>query len=261
MRHPQICAKSSSSWAASHALESVAGMLLEDPLLRLADVRRDVHLLRGEVSAMVVQQALAHLNTEARCVLEALAIFGEPVSYEALAYVLAPFMPDATLHQWCGRLLRACFVKINRATQKFALHPIDQAYCYDQIPPDQSAFSRTALHRRAAQYYRGLRTPRSDWRRLIDLQPQLTEFKHLVKAGDGDEAARLVLEIDRDVLWEWGYKDLLRQLYAALDGLLHDPLVAHHRDRLRPDRAAVGLPVHAFIARRRSDAVSNSASG
>jgi tetratricopeptide (TPR) repeat protein len=41
------------------------------------------------------------------------------------------------------------------------------------------------------------------------------------------------LEIDRDVLWEWGHKDLLRQLYVALDGLLHDPHVAHHVARRR----------------------------
>ena len=31
-----------------------------------------------------------------------------------------------------------------------------------------------------------------------------------------DEAARIVLEIDRDYLWEWGDKDILRQLYPTL---------------------------------------------
>jgi tetratricopeptide (TPR) repeat protein len=214
------------------ALESVAGMLLEDPLLRLADVKHNVNLLQGEISAAVVQQALAHLNTEAMRVLGALAIFGEPVNYEALAYVLTPFLTDSLLRATLGRLIRACFVKANHATEEFALHPIDQAYCYDQIPAGQSddlaAFTGIALHRRAAQYYLGLRSPRSTWRRVADLQPQLNEFKHLIKAGAGDEAARIVLEIDRDVLWEWGQKDLLRQLYAALAGLIHDPRLAHH---------------------------------
>ena len=57
------------------ALESIAGMLLEDPLLRLADVRHNVTLLQGEISAAVVQHALAQLDAEARRVLEALAIF------------------------------------------------------------------------------------------------------------------------------------------------------------------------------------------
>lgn len=215
------------------ALESVAGMLLEDPLLRLADVKHNVNLLHGEISAAVVQQALAHLNAEAMQVLEALAIFGQPVSYEALAYLLAPYLPEATLRQWLGRLMRACFVKVNRATQELALHPIDQAYCYDQIPVDRSAFSRAELHRRAAQYYRGQRAPRSSWRRVADLQPQLNEFKHLINADAGDEAAQVVLDIDRDYLWEWGNKDLLRQLYATLDGLVHDPHVAHHVARRR----------------------------
>ena len=208
-------------------------MLLEDPVLRLADVKHNVNLLQGEISAAVVQQALAHLNAEAMQVLEALAIFGQPVSYEALAYLLAPYLPDATLRQWTGRLMRACFVKVNRATQELALHPIDQAYCYDHIPADQSAYSRAELHRRAAQYYRGLRAPRSSWRRMADLQPQLNEFKHLINANAGDEAAQVVLDIDRDFLWEWGNKDLLRQLYAALEGLIRDLRVAHHVARRR----------------------------
>jgi DNA-binding CsgD family transcriptional regulator/tetratricopeptide (TPR) repeat protein len=219
------------------ALESIAGMLLEDPLLRLADVKHNVTLLHGEISAAVVQQALAHLNAEAMCVLEALAIFEEPVSYEALAYVLTPYLPDATVRARLGRLNRACFVKVNRATQEFALHPIDQAYCYNQIPlgegDEPAAFTRAVLHRRAAQHYHALRTPRSTWRRVADLQPQLHEIKHLIRAGDGDEAARVVLDIDREVLWEWGHKDLLRQLYTALDGLLRDPLVVHHVARRR----------------------------
>jgi DNA-binding CsgD family transcriptional regulator/tetratricopeptide (TPR) repeat protein len=219
------------------ALESVAGMLLEDPLVRLADVKHNVKLLHGEISAAVVQQALAHLNTEAMSVLEALAVFGEPVNYEALAYVLAPYLTDSMLHAWLVRLIHACFVKFNRATQEFALHPIDQAYCYDQIPAgsvdDPAAFTRTVLHRRAAEYYHGQRLPRSTWRRMADLQPQLNEFKHLINADAGDEAAQVILDIDRDFLWEWGNKDLLRQLYAALEGLIRDPRVAHHVARRR----------------------------
>jgi hypothetical protein len=70
-------------------LEAVAGMLLTDPLLRLADVKRDLHALEGEASAAVVQRALAHLHEDAVRIMQALAIFGRPVGYEALAYLLA----------------------------------------------------------------------------------------------------------------------------------------------------------------------------
>src|SRR5258708_31420091 len=132
-------------------------MVLEDPLLRLADVKQNLNLLEGEISAAVVQQALAHLSGDAMHVLDALAIFGQPVSYEALAYLLTPYLADSPLHARLGRLIRACFVKANRVTQQFALHPIDQTYCYNQIPVGSAneaegeplPFAQAALHQRA----------------------------------------------------------------------------------------------------------------
>lgn len=213
------------------ALESVVGMLLEDPLLRLKDIRHAILHLEGDISASVVEQALAHLSREAMRILEALSIYGKPVSYTALAALVTPYIAESRLHTLTGRLIRSCFVKLSQASQQFSLHPIDQAFCYNQIPAEDhlqqetggEPFSRASLHKQAARYYRTQRLQRSEWRRLIDLEPQLNEFQHWVKAGDGDEAARVLLEIDRDFLWEWEYKDLLRNSYAALTGLVDDP--------------------------------------
>src|SRR5260221_13505146 len=120
------------------------------------------------MSAAVVQQALAQLNGEDMRVLDALAFFGQPVSYEALAYLLTPYLADSTLRALLARLIRACFVKANRVTQQFALHPIDQTYCYNQIPVGSTneaegeplPFAQAALHQRAADYYREQRLPR-----------------------------------------------------------------------------------------------------
>ncbi len=219
------------------ALESVVGMLLEDPLLRLADVRQAVSALEGEVSAAVVEQALAHLSPEARQVLEGLSIYAQPVSYAGLAELLSPYLPEPALHALLGRLVRACFVKFNPAAGLFSLHPIDQAYCYRHIPQGEengeAHFTRSALHRRAAHYYHSQRLPRALWRRFPDLEPQINEFRHWVLAGAGAEAASTLLEIDRDYLWEWEYKDLLRQLYASLDGLALEPRLALHVARRR----------------------------
>jgi DNA-binding CsgD family transcriptional regulator/tetratricopeptide (TPR) repeat protein len=225
------------------ALESVAGMLLEDPLLQLADVLQNLQLLDGEISAAVVAQALAALPAAAIQILAALAIFGQPVRVEALAFVLAPFLPEATLRPLLRRLIRACFVKVNRSTQLLALHSIDQTYCYAQLPPDPPGgaaananpppFSRQALHRRAAAYYRGRRLPQARWRTLADVDPQIQEATQLVRAGEADAAARVMLEIDRDHLWEWGYTDLLDRFYASVEPALTDPRVAHQVARRR----------------------------
>ena len=95
-------------------LESVAGMLLEDPLLSLHDVRQRVDLLQGEVSAAVVEQALAHLSDEAMTILGALSVFGRPATYEALLHLASPPMDEPALRRVLGRLVQASFVKANR---------------------------------------------------------------------------------------------------------------------------------------------------
>jgi len=152
-------------------------------------------------------------------------------------------MSDSTLRAVLGRLIRACFVKVDRVTKQFALHPLDQTYCYNQISPaaiqdlgaaiEPPPFTLAVLHERAANYYRNHRLPRSAWRRVADLEPQLNEFKHRVLAGEEDEAAQVLLDIDRDHLWEWGDKDLLRQLYLTLEDRVHDAWLAHQVARRR----------------------------
>lgn len=213
------------------ALESVAGMLLENPMLRLAGFKQAVDRMEGDISAAIVEEALAQLQPAAMQVLEALAVFGQPVSYDALASLVAPFLDEAAFQALLGRLIRAYFVKVSDASQQFSLHPIDQDYCYRQIPAGEAGaahggeavFTRRHLHRSAARYYRANRLPPSACHRIADLEPQLNEFKHWVRAGDGDEAARLILELDRDYLWEWDYKPLLGQCYSALAGLIREP--------------------------------------
>lgn len=215
------------------ALEAVAGILLEDPLLDLGLLQRSFDDLQGEISAAVVEQALAQLDDQALQVLQGLAIFGQPVRYAALEFLLMPYLPDATLRAILARLMRACFVQLNRAAQQLGLHPLDQAYCYTRIPPGHAtagaapAFTRAALHRRAAQFFATQRLPQAEWRQLSDLEPQLQEFTHWRNAGDADAAARVLLAIDPNYLWEWGYKDQLRTMYAQLAGTLRDARVAH----------------------------------
>jgi tetratricopeptide (TPR) repeat protein len=69
---------------------------------------------------------------------------------------------------------------------------------------------------------------------VADLEPPITEFNHRVRAGDGDEAARVLLEIDRDHLWEWDHKALLRQFYTTIEhSPIHDTYLAHQVARRR----------------------------
>jgi DNA-binding CsgD family transcriptional regulator/tetratricopeptide (TPR) repeat protein len=221
------------------ALEALAGMLLEDPLLRLDDLLKDLSSTQSELSAVVVQQALARLEVNSMRVLQALAIYNQPVSFDALSFLVSPFMSESTLRQVVRRLLHACFIKSNRDVQQFRLHPIDQEYCYDSIPRGGLAdiviqplpFTRCALHLRAAEYFRTQTLPAFHWKQVTDIQPQLHEFEHRAAAGDYEEAARVILGVDQNYLWEWGRRELLRRLYATIKGKINDPRLSQQVNR------------------------------
>ncbi len=86
---------------------------------------------------------------------------------------------------------------------------------YSQLPEEgagESAYIRQALERRAADYYVQLRTPKETWKNIDDLEPQLVEFEHRVRAGDYDDAYQVLEPIDYDHLFLWGY-------YTRLVGL------------------------------------------
>lgn len=221
------------------ALEALAGMLLEDPLLRLDDLLNDISSRQDELSNLVVQQALARLEVNSMRVLQALAIYNQPVSFEALSFVLSPYIAEFTLRQVLSRLIRACFVKTHRDVHQFGLHPIDQEYCYSSVPHGDLIdisrqplpFTRCTLHLRAAEYFHVQALPTAQWKQITDIQPQLNEFEHRVAAGDYEEAARVILGIDQNYLWEWGQKGLLRRLYAMLKGKINEPRLMQQVNR------------------------------
>ncbi|HEV8483516.1 MAG TPA: tetratricopeptide repeat protein, partial [Blastocatellia bacterium] len=101
------------------------------------------------------------------------------------------------------------------------LDPIDQEYAYYELP-EQGDFSRMTLNRLAADYYKGCRRPRESWRTIEDVGPHLREFEHRVKAGDYDEAARTLSEVDVDFLVWNGHAQRALDMRGKLEGKLTD---------------------------------------
>jgi len=190
------------------ALEAVAGLLLEDPLIGVDDLIRDVALLTGEITPILVQQAMARLNSDAIKIMEVLALLERPAPQTAIEFMLAPYIDTLALRATLARLVRAYFVSFNKATQTFALHAMDRAYFYSRLPDgsmdDKTAtpapYTRNALHYRAADYFRRQRKPRGESRSVDDLSPQVSEAEHLMQAGDYDTASELLLMFGEDYL-------------------------------------------------------------
>ncbi|NWF69180.1 MAG: tetratricopeptide repeat protein [Chloroflexi bacterium] len=202
------------------ALEAVAGSLLENPLLTVEQLCQDPMWLSLELTS-IVGQAIQRLDPLAIQVMQALSVFPRPIPFAALAHLLAGALDTTTLHSVLSHLVRGYFVRFTRAEGLFSLHPLDQDSAYRMIPPDNGdMLSRGTLHQRAAEYFRQQRKPQAAWLTPEDVLPMLDEFEQWMRLEDYDEAARLLLLVDRDCLWEWGQHALLQSLHARLSGCI-----------------------------------------
>lgn len=88
---------------------------------------------------------------------------------------------------------------------------------------DKSVFTKKGLEYRAAKYYSQIRIPKENWRTIADLEPQILEFEHYIRAEEFDEAARLLNEIDFNYLTLWGYVQRVATMREQLNGKITDP--------------------------------------
>ena len=201
------------------ALEVIGGILANDPFARLDDIL-ERFFQQEDVVRDLIEENYRRLDGNARRAIEALAVFERPVPPLAVDYLLEPFAPGLDVPSILRRLTRTHIVSVDRASGTVALHPIDRDYAYSQLPEDEtgeSAYTRQGLERRAAQYYRSQRKTVTEWKSIDDLEPQLREFDHLVRAGDYDDAASLLDEIDLKYLLMWGHVRRLQMMREKLE--------------------------------------------
>jgi len=202
------------------ALVVLAGIMADAPLARLGDVVKRFFQYE-DVAEALIKEGYKRLDDHARRVMEALAIFGRPVPLPALDYLLQPFVPGLDTPEIVRRLIRALMVLVDRETQMLSLHPFDQDYIYSQCP-NRGEYNCQALERRAADWYVQLRVPREHWRTLEGLKPLLIEFEHRVKAGDYDDAAAVLSDIDVDYLIMIGLSARALVMRQKVDGKITD---------------------------------------
>ncbi len=207
------------------ALEAVIGVLTNDPLLTLPDLLADVELWAVEVTEKLVLRAQSRLDTDEQLVMQALAVFGRPVTEAAVRFLLEVIPGERSLDVGATirRLARGQYVSVKRATGQLVLHPLDKEANYRQIPRDTTVeIHVVVLEGRAAAYYVTLRRPQDEWKTIDDLAPQLAEFEHRVRAGDYETAAYLIRSIDYDYLLLWGHARKIVELREQLRGKLDD---------------------------------------
>ncbi len=97
--------------------------------------------------------------------------------------------------------------------KKFDLHPIVRRFAYDQL----TASDRTAAHTRLVNYFDAVPKPEKV-NTLEDLAPVIELYHHMVRAGNLDEAEKLLYErlVPNPLHYQFGAYQLRIELLRAL---------------------------------------------
>jgi hypothetical protein len=196
-------------------LESLVGTLRQKRTWDITKLLTDRAALESIVE-FPARELYHSLSDEERAVMQALAVYEIPIPAAAVKHLLPALEIDDLLEN----LARNYAVYYDAG--KFSLHPLDQAFAYAQIPEKGTEHSRKQLHLKAAVFYSITGNPKVKPKTLEDVQPQLREFFHLVRAGWHETACKVLNEIDHRYLLMWGHAALAVNLRKSLQDWLDD---------------------------------------
>ncbi|MFG3558671.1 trypsin-like peptidase domain-containing protein [Micromonospora sp. NPDC047557] len=173
------------------ALQLVAGMLANDPLLTVDDLVAEMSAVNDTLDSLIAE-TLARLDQPARWVLLALAVAGRPIAVSGVDYILRPFAPGLDVPSLIRRLTRTQIVSGDRLTKRVALHPADRRYLLRQASEDRQEAIVALIHRRTAEYYLQIAVAVDEMRDVDDVRPVLFAAEHLLNSGDHHQVAEML---------------------------------------------------------------------
>ena len=227
------------------ALETIFALLSADINATLEDIlentKRTIAKTEGEagepaetVAELLADEAFNRLDADAQMVMQALAIFDEPIIVSAVNYLLLPFIPGIDSDSILQRLLVAQFVQEDEGWYTISSEYAE--YARGRIAPGEPGekermedppFTMISLYLRAAEYWKLVRVPEEEVAVLLDLLPQIKEMKIRTKAQDYNAAAGVMEEI-------FGYLFGAGEFRLIID--LLDPII----DKIRGYHVVVG---------------------
>lgn len=210
------------------ALESIAGLMATDLNLTLSELLENERLFSGRVVENLIGESYQQLKGREKSALDVLAVYGRPVEFVAVAFVLNGLFPDMEVADTLKWLVNRHFASFDREAHSYSVHPLVRSYAYSHL----SEAAREDYERRAALFFRGIRLPKAKWRTIDDIAPQLSEFQHLTNAGQYEDAANLLEEIEDRYLRVWGHYRQVLEMRKKLDRKLSSGLEAINQERL-----------------------------
>jgi len=186
------------------ALQFVVGILANDGFVSLEVLLQNTELFQKDVLEKFIHEAQFRLDSDARHVMQALAIYGSHICEEAILFLLELYARGFDVSTVLRRLTRRHYITVMQKRGEIMMHQLDRDANYRQIPTNgTSTYNVKVLESRAADYYAQLRTPPETWRSATELVPRLKEIDHRIMASDYNAAAHTLLEIDPRIL-SWG---------------------------------------------------------
>jgi len=182
-----------------------------------------------EVADAWIGKAFGRLGREEQRVLQALAIYGLPVSAAAVDYLLRDHL-DGPAAPVLGRLARMRLV-LKRPDQLYELVLVGRQWVLDTIlagePADRdeipAPFTRAALLHHGAEYFARKQPPDDRCLRLEDLTYHLAEIDLRTLGGD-DRAVDLLVRVGK-FLFRLGQAERVLKLLKPLEEQLTHPLL------------------------------------
>jgi tetratricopeptide (TPR) repeat protein len=217
------------------ALEAIFSMLdsnPEDSLLRLLNEMEQLPADQDMVD-FLIGRMFDQLDSVDRRVLQALAVFGRPVSLAAVDYLLQWYLKEFDSAPVVQRLVERRLVR-QEGTQYYLPSFPDGERLMGRIPigepPDRHRepppMTRLALLHRAAGYFASDRKGRVE--RIDDLSAWFAEIDLRMRGKEYDAALRLIGAIDQQYLSPWGQSDAVAHWRMELVDKLTDPDLALH---------------------------------
>ncbi len=212
------------------ALEALFAILSADRHTSLEEILDETAGMPKNVVEALVGEAFNRLDTWTQQVMQALAVYDQPIKPIAVDYLLQPYLPGVDSVQVLNRLVNMKFV--SKESRRYYLHQIDSDYALSRVPKGEVSdreeineipFTQYALFHCGANFFKKVRTPEEGWKTIEDLNPQLAEFDLHCAGEDYDTAAGVLLEIDFDYLLLWGHYQLMTELHERLRDKLRDP--------------------------------------
>jgi tetratricopeptide (TPR) repeat protein len=209
------------------ALRLLAGLVAEDPArpgdIAVATEYKITEDLRGKEQHHILERAYDALDPAGRELLSRIAAFRSPVGYGVLQTLFGPpteetdegegafcYESERALKDALRGLVKRGLLSRQEGTGHYDLHPVVRRYAYDRLA------DKEGTHARLRDYFAAVPEP-EQVESLDDLAPTIELYHHTVRAGQYDEAQRLLRDRLADPLYfRFGAYQLIIELLRVL---------------------------------------------